>query len=101
EPKRSGAVLWPGEAPVTFSDARISVRCWLWSECVFPEAGDDGGLATLPEPVRAVPRAALTAAAETSYNRHQSSLEGVDQLRLARGHLPRQGVGVVVHRDVE
>jgi DDE superfamily endonuclease len=63
EEKRSGAVVWPGKATVTFSDAVTSVRRWLWSECVFPQAGCGEGLEKLPEPLRAVLLAALAPAA--------------------------------------
>ena len=63
EPKRTGAVVWPGKATVTFSDALTSVRRWLWGECVFPQAGCDGGLEKLPEPLRELLLAAVAPAA--------------------------------------
>jgi hypothetical protein len=63
ESKRTGAVAWPGKATVTFSDALTSVRRWLWDDCVFPQAGCDGGLEKLPAPLREVLLAALAPAA--------------------------------------
>jgi hypothetical protein len=61
--KGTGAVVWPGKATVTFSDALTSVRRWLWHDCVFPQAGSDGGLEKLPAPLREVLLAALATAA--------------------------------------
>lgn len=61
--KRSGAVVWPGKGGVTFSDALAAVRRWLWSEWVFPQAGDDTALEKLPPPLREVLLAALAPAA--------------------------------------
>jgi hypothetical protein len=52
EAKRVGAVLWPGKATVTFSDALAAVRRRLWAEAVLPQAGDGSALQKLPEPVR-------------------------------------------------
>lgn len=52
EPKRVGAVAWPGKTTVTFSDAMCAVRRWLWAEAVLPQAGDGTALEKLPEPVR-------------------------------------------------
>jgi hypothetical protein len=63
EPGRTGAVVWPGKATVTISDALSSVRRWLWGECVFPQAGCAGGLEKLPEPLREMLLVALTPAA--------------------------------------
>ena len=63
ESKRTGAVSWPGKTAVTFSDALSSVRRWLWGECVFPQAGCDGGLEKLPEPLRELLLAAVAPAA--------------------------------------
>ena len=63
EAKRTGAVIWPGKEAVTFSDALTSVRLWLWGECVFPQAGCDGGLEKLPAPLREVLLMALAPAA--------------------------------------
>ena len=39
EEKRSGRVEWPGKTGVTFSDALMAVRRWLWREWVFPQVG--------------------------------------------------------------
>jgi hypothetical protein len=50
--KRSGAVMWPGKATVTFSDALSAVRRWLWAEAVLPQAGDATALHKLPDPIR-------------------------------------------------
>ena len=61
--KRTGGVLWPGKAGVTFSDALAAVRRWLWIEWVFPQAGEDGGVAKLPEPLRELLLGALAPAA--------------------------------------
>jgi DDE superfamily endonuclease len=61
--KWTGEVVWPGKATVTFSDALTSVRRWLWSDCVFAQAGCDGGLEKLPGPLREVLLAALAPAA--------------------------------------
>jgi hypothetical protein len=60
--KRSGAVTWPGTAGVTFSDALSSVRRWLWSEWVLPQAGGDTALAKLPEPLQELLLSALAPA---------------------------------------
>jgi hypothetical protein len=63
EAKRSGGVVWPGKAGVTFSDAHCSVRLWIWTEGVFPRAGERFGLGELPGPLREVLRTALAPAA--------------------------------------
>jgi hypothetical protein len=63
EAKRTRAVLWPGKAVVTFSDALLCVRHWLWSECVFPQAGCDEGLEKLPAALRDVLLVVLAPAA--------------------------------------
>ena len=52
ESKRSGRVEWPGKAGVTFSDALMAVRRWLWREWVFPQAGLAPVVQKLPEPVQ-------------------------------------------------
>jgi DDE superfamily endonuclease len=52
EPRRVGAVAWPGKAAVTFSDALCAVRRWLWAEAVLPQAGGATAFQKLPEPVR-------------------------------------------------
>jgi hypothetical protein len=63
EPKRLGAVGWPGKDGVTFSDALGSVRLWIWCEGIFPQAGEGFGLEKLPDPLREVLRTALAPAA--------------------------------------
>jgi len=63
EGKRSGSIEWPGKATVTFSDALVSVRHWLWSEWVFRQAGFEGILEKLSEPQRAFLLATLAPAA--------------------------------------
>ena len=50
--KRSGAVHWPGKATVTFSDALVAVRRWLWTDAVFAQAGGAEPVAKLPGPLR-------------------------------------------------
>ena len=50
--ERSGAVEWPGQATVTFSDARACVRRRTWCEGVLRQAGGGAGLSELPEPIR-------------------------------------------------
>ena len=52
EPKRLGAVSWPGKVGVTFSDALCAVRRWLWAEAVLPQARGGAALKKLTEPVR-------------------------------------------------
>jgi hypothetical protein len=61
--KRSGSVRWPGKSGVTSSDAVCSVRLWLWSEWVFPRAGERAGLTKLPGPLRDLLQVALAPAA--------------------------------------
>src|SRR5579885_102333 len=39
ESERTGGVEWPGKEGVTFSDALMAVRRWLWREWVFPQVG--------------------------------------------------------------
>ncbi len=63
EGKRCGSVGWPGKTTVTFSDAMMSVRRWLWQECVFPQAGCAEVLQKLPPPLREVLLTALAPAA--------------------------------------
>jgi len=52
EGKRTGRVVWPGKAVVTFSDALTAVRRWIRTEGVFPQAKADGAIAELPANVR-------------------------------------------------
>lgn len=52
ESKREGGVDWPGKPGVTFSDALMAVRRWLWREWVFPQAGVALVVQKLPEPVQ-------------------------------------------------
>ena len=49
---RSGSIVWPGKATVTFSDVLACVRRRMWSEGVLRQAGSDTGLTKLPEPVQ-------------------------------------------------
>jgi hypothetical protein len=52
ESKREGRVDWPGKPGVTFSDALMAVRRWLWREWVFPQVGVASAVQKLPEPVQ-------------------------------------------------
>jgi DDE superfamily endonuclease len=52
EAKRRGGIDWPGKAGVTFSEALMAVRRWLWQEWIFPEAGVAPIVQKLPEPVQ-------------------------------------------------
>jgi len=52
ESKRSGRVEWPGKTGVTFSDALMAVRHWLWREWLFPQVGLASVVQELPEPVQ-------------------------------------------------
>jgi hypothetical protein len=52
ESKREGGVDWPGKLGVTFSDAMMAVRRWLWREWVFPQAGIAPLVKELPGPVQ-------------------------------------------------
>lgn len=63
ESKRRGGISWPGKCSVTFSDALCSVRLWLWSEGVFPQAEKRFGLEKLSAPLREVLQTALAPAA--------------------------------------
>lgn len=62
ESKRSGVVSWPGKEGMTFSDALASVRRWLWSEWVFPQAAGGTAIEKLPATLREVIFAALAPA---------------------------------------
>jgi hypothetical protein len=59
ESQRIGGVDWPGKVGVTFSDAVIVVRRWLWAEVLFRQADDDALLQKLPEPLRELLLSAL------------------------------------------
>lgn len=61
--RRTGGVTWPGKTTVTFSDALAAVRRWLWTDWVFPHAGEAGGVLKLPEPLRELLLRALAPAA--------------------------------------
>ena len=50
--KRTGRVAWPGKEGVTFSDALLAVRRWLWREWVFPQARVAPVMQKLPESVQ-------------------------------------------------
>lgn len=63
ESKRRSGISWPGKRSVTFSDALCSVRLWLWSEGVFPQADRRFGLEKLSLPLREVLQTALAPAA--------------------------------------
>ena len=52
ETKRDGRVEWPGKTGVTFSDALMAVRRWLWREWVFPQAGLAPVVEKLPQPMQ-------------------------------------------------
>ncbi|MBV8315969.1 MAG: transposase [Planctomycetaceae bacterium] len=52
EAKREGGVNWPGKSGVTFSDALMAVRRWLWREWIFPQTGVDAVVQKLPGPVQ-------------------------------------------------
>lgn len=62
EAKRTGGVRWDGKETVTFSDALTSVRRWVWSEAVFPQAGSGAAITELPDKVRELLLAALAPA---------------------------------------
>src|SRR3954454_13540643 len=49
ESKRSGRVEWPGKTGVTFSDALMAVRRWLWREGGFSQAGVFPGVRKNPQ----------------------------------------------------
>jgi hypothetical protein len=61
--ERGIAVDWPGKEGFTFSDALTAVRRWLWSEGVFPQAGEPQLLQKLPEPLRILLLSTLAPAA--------------------------------------
>lgn len=61
--RRIGGVAWPGKSVVTFSDALVVVRRWIWDEGVFAQAPDDPSIQKLPPPIREILYAALAPAA--------------------------------------
>jgi hypothetical protein len=61
--KRVGTVDWPGKVGVTFSDAVMAVRRWVWSEGVLPQVAGETAVTKLPESLREVVLAALAQAA--------------------------------------
>jgi hypothetical protein len=50
--KRSGGVAWPGKTTVSFSDALMGIRRWLWAEGIFRQAGVQRTIEKLPKPLR-------------------------------------------------
>lgn len=50
--KRCGSVDWPGKSGISFSDALVAVRRWLWQEGVFPQAGAQSVFRKLPPQVQ-------------------------------------------------
>ena len=73
EAKRSGGVRWPGKAGVTFSDALASVRLWVWSEGVFPQAGEAVRARETPRSLARSPAVSPRTGGIAAEDRHQSS----------------------------
>jgi hypothetical protein len=63
EGRRTGGIDWPGKVGVTFSDALVVVRRWLWSDWVFARADEGRTIQKLPAPIREVVYSALATAA--------------------------------------
>jgi hypothetical protein len=63
EAQAEPGVDWEGKAAVTFSDAIIAVRRWLWTGWAFATGGHDDTFAKLPEPLRRTLLYALAPAA--------------------------------------
>jgi hypothetical protein len=61
--QEQGVVEWSGKATVTFADAIIAARQWLWTRWVFPRAGQAETFAKLPEAFQRFLLAALAPAA--------------------------------------
>jgi hypothetical protein len=78
--KRAGRVEWPGKTGVTFSDALMAVRRWLWREWVFPQAGVAPVVQEPPEPVQELLLYGLAPAA--------SFLVGSASVELNRAQIP-------------
>ena len=68
EAKREGRVEWPGKSGVTFSDALMAVRRWLWREWVFTQAGADPVVQKLPEAVQDLSKLLVVLAANSGEN---------------------------------
>lgn len=47
-------IRWPGKSHVTFSDAMVSVRRWLWQEWVLADPETEGVFENLPKTMREV-----------------------------------------------
>jgi hypothetical protein len=60
---RTARVVWTGKRDVTFSDAIMAVRRWLWVEWVFVTCGQHEAFSKLSLPLRAVSLHALAPAA--------------------------------------
>ncbi len=52
ESKRGARVDGPGKSGMTFSDALMAVRRWLWREWVFRPAGVAPVVEKLPQPLQ-------------------------------------------------
>lgn len=63
EAQAEGSVDWDGKKAVTFSDAIMAVRRWLWANWIFAKADHATAFAKLPEPLREVLLYALAPAA--------------------------------------
>lgn len=58
--QRGTVVNWPGKEGVTFSDAILCVRRWLWQKWVFRQTEGGDLLEKLPQPLQQVLFAAIT-----------------------------------------
>jgi len=63
EAQAGPGVAWEGKGALTFSDAIMAVRRWLWTDWVFATGGHDDAFAKLPEPLRRAILYALAPAA--------------------------------------
>jgi hypothetical protein len=52
ETERDGGVDWPGKPVLTFSNALMEVRWWLWRRWIFPQTGLDSVMQELPAPLQ-------------------------------------------------
>src|SRR5262249_48251775 len=50
--RRGGGISWPGKATVTFSDALVAVRRWLWADAILPQVGASVTTQKLPDPIQ-------------------------------------------------